>query len=254
MIHFPTIWLLLQRQLKENSRIYSIGIVVLLALLLLMFLVVHQWRDSFSGAVQNGVFLIGLFISGGLFSSHMLGEISKSSSGMWFLAIPAKASEKVIAAFCICIFLFLGCFLLLYYFSESIYLFFIQKWHFENMLHPFKNGFYQLFFLYISLSGVILLGNVLFGAYSFIKTLLAGILLLMVFGYANGFILQLLLPEVNILSSMAFDHFLFAHLGENIKVSLDPVNNWWSSLFVRGFFPLAIWVAVWLKLKEKEIG
>lgn len=57
---------LINRQLKEHTPVYLIGSVVLFGLLSFLFLIVHQWRDSFSGAVQNGVSLIGLFISANL--------------------------------------------------------------------------------------------------------------------------------------------------------------------------------------------
>ncbi len=81
--------LLIRRQLKEQYKAYLIGGAVLFGLLSFMFLLVHQWRDSFAGAVQNGVFLIGLFISGGVFTASMFQELSVPAKGIWLLGIPA---------------------------------------------------------------------------------------------------------------------------------------------------------------------
>lgn len=253
MIQLAPLLLLIKRQLKENAKVYTIGMLVLLALLLMMFLIVHQWKDSFSGAVQNGVFLIGLFVSGGVFANHMFASLSNPEGGMWYLAIPAKASEKVIAAIVLSALGFLFIYLLVFYFANSIYLLFTNEFQLKSLLRLSKNSFYHVFFLFFSFNGFVLLGSVLFNRYSFIKTILAGVLLFVLVGYINGFILSVLLPHVPIVSSIIFDNFLFTHQGENIKVILDSRADWIVIVFVRGILPISLWVSVWLQLKEKEL-
>ena len=252
-MNISTISLLIKRQFKENYSVYGIGLFVLIALLLFMFLLVHQWQDSFAGAVQNGVFIIGLFIAGGVFSSAMFQEFSSPQSGMWLLSIPATHSEKVITSILISAVLFLLAYFPIFYLADVLYLFVTDKLGVEAILNPFKDNFYQFLFLYLVFNGIILLGSVIFNKNSFIKTLLAGILVLVVFNYINTQLLELLLPETKIVSSIAFDSFLFSHHGENIKVMLPNHVNTISSVFIRVLLPISIWFAVGFKLKEKEI-
>ncbi|TVZ55006.1 hypothetical protein OD91_0247 [Lutibacter sp. Hel_I_33_5] len=252
-MNISTISLLIKRQFKENYRIYGIGLLVLIALLLFMFLLVHQWQDSFAGAVQNGVFIIGLFIAGGIFSNSMFHEFSNPQSGMWLLSIPATHSEKVLTSIIISVVFFLLIYFPTFYLADILYLLVTGKIGMEAILNPFKDGFYQFIFFYFLFNGIILLGSVIFGKHSFIKTLLAAIVLMVTLNYINTLILQSLIPEASIVSSTAFDSFLFRHEGENIKVSLFGSSDVISSVFVRFVIPISIWFTVWLKLKEKQI-
>jgi len=252
-MRISTISLLIQRQFKENFKIYGIGLLVLFAMLLFMFLIVHQWQDSFSGAVQNGVFIIGLFIGGGVFSNAMFHEFSSPQSGMWLLSIPAKHSEKVISSIIMSTLFFLITYVFLFYLADILYLTLISDEGILSILNPFRNNFYQFFFWYFLFNGFILLGSIIFNKYSFIKTLLAGVLLIILFNYLNMLILKFKIPEISVVSSIAFDNFLFSHQGENIRVSLFDHANLISSIFIKVVLPISIWFAVWLKLKEKEI-
>lgn len=250
---FSAISLLIHRQLKENAKLYGMGIGVLAAFLAFMFLIVHQWKDSFSGAVQNGVFIIGLFISGGLFTQSMFQEFSSTPSSIWFLSIPVKHAEKLAGSIILSVIFFLVGYLLIFYAVDIAYLFATAKFSFNVILNPFKDGFYQVFFLYLLFNGIVLLGSVVFKKHSFIKTLLASILFFILFNTLNNLILEFLIPEMSVVSSVAFDSFQFVHLGENIKVFLPEQAELIGAVFVRGILPISIWFIVWLKLKEKEV-
>ncbi len=252
-MHISTISLLVKRQFKEHFRMYGIGFLVLIAFLFFMFLIVHQWRDSFSGAVQNGVFIIGLFVGGGVFSNAMFSEFSSPQSGIWLLSIPATHAEKVIASILISVVFFLGVYMILFYITDILYLVFTDNLAADTILNPFKNNFYQFFFIYFLFNGVLLLGSIMFNKYSFIKTLLAGVLLFILLNYGNLIVLRFLIPEATLVSSTPFDSFLFSDQGENIKVVLSKETAIASSIFIKGILPICIWVAVWLQLKDKEI-
>ncbi|MBR9855691.1 MAG: hypothetical protein GYB37_14120 [Algicola sp.] len=252
-MNYSTLSLLIKRQCKEHYKTYVTGLLVLLILLIFMFLVVHQWKDSFSGAVQNGVFVIGLFIAGGVFSNAMFGEFSSPQSGMWLLSVPAKASEKVVSSIVISTVFFLLVYVITFYIADFFYLLFAGSLNFESFLNPFENGFYQFFFIYLIFNGLMLLGSVIFNKNSLIKMLLTIAVLFILLNYLNGLLLSLLIPEATIVSSIAFDSFLFSHHGENVKVFLSDSINFYNALFVRIILPIALWVLVWLKLKEKEI-
>ena len=245
--------LLVNRQFKENNKIYGISLLVLFGVLSFMFLLVHQWQDSFAGAVQNGVFLIGLFIGGGLFTNSMLNELSGSSSSIWLLSLPAKHSEKVIASVFISTVIFLIFYLLIFYLVDILYLLKTDRLKIEYLLNPFKDDFHIFFFWYLLYNGVILLGRVMFTKYSLIKTLLFVFLFFILFNYLNNFILELLIPNVNLVSSVAMDSFLFHHEAENVTVFLPESIDLVSAIFTRFLLPVSMWFLVWLKLKEKQV-
>ena len=138
--------LLLQRQLKEQYRMYLIGEAVLIGLLSFLFLLVHQWRDSFAGAVQNCVFLIGLFLSGGLFTATMFHELAVPSKGIWLLCLPATQAEKVVSSILLSAIAFLVVYVALFYLVDVAYVLLTYKFYQNGPLDLFKNGFYLFFF------------------------------------------------------------------------------------------------------------
>ncbi|MDF1699085.1 MAG: hypothetical protein P1U56_24745 [Saprospiraceae bacterium] len=245
--------LLIQRQFKEQRRMYGISLLVLFGMLSLMFLLIHQWQDSFSGAVQNGVFIIGLFVSGGIFTNSMFHEFSNSSSSIWLLSLPAKQSEKVIVSIFISTVLFMINYLTIFYLVESIYLLNTKGLELKNMLNPIKDDFYIFFFLYLLFNSAILLGRVVFIKHSLLKTLLVGILLFVCLNYLNNVILEILIPNMNVVSSIPFSSFQFVNNGENIHVFLPTHTDRITSIFVRLLLPITLWFLVWMKLKEKQI-
>jgi hypothetical protein len=218
-----------------------------------MFLLIHQWQDSFAGAVQNGVFVIGLFVSGGIFTNSMFHELSSSSSSIWLLSLPTKHSEKVIASIFISTVVFLVSYLIIFYLVDALYLLNTVGLKMEYLMNPVKDDFYIFFFLYLLYNGAILLGRVVFVKYSLIKTLLAGILIFVAFNYLNNMILEFLIPNIKVSSSIAFDSFQFTHQGENVKVFLPDSLDFICSVFIRLILPISMWFLVWLKLKEKQV-
>ena len=248
-----TISILAQRQIVDHKRIYGIGALVLFATLIFMFLVIHQWQDSFSGAVQNGVFIIGLFVSGGIFTSTMFSELSGKQSAIWLLSIPAKHSEKVLISVIFSVPIFLAAYILIFYLANFIYLYSIAPEGNSGLLDLTKNNFHQFLFQYLTFNGLILLGGVIFNRYSLIKTILTCVLLFVCINFLNNTLLAFLLPETSIISSTLLDSFLFSYQGENIKVALLGLSDLIPLMFVRVVLPVSLWIAVWLKLKEKEV-
>lgn len=245
--------LLISRQFKENNKIYGLSLLVLFGMLSFLFLIVHQWQDSFSGAVQNGVFIIGLFIGGGIFTNSMFHELSSSSSSIWLLGLPAKHSEKVVASIIVSTVFFLIVYLAIFYLVDVLYLLKTDQLEMKYLLNPIQDNFYIFFFWYLLYNGAILLGRVVFGKYSLVKTILAGILFFIAFNYLNNLILELLIPNMKVTSSIPFNSFQFLHQGENVQVFLPNEIGVICSVFVRILLPILMWFLVWLKLKEKQV-
>jgi len=248
---WTSVQLLVDRQFKEHARLYYISLLLLAGLLSFMFLLIHNWRDSFSGAVENGVFLIGLFLSGGLFTNSMFKEFSNKPEGIWLLNIPAGSFEKLLSAVLLSAVAFLAVYLGVFFLIDGLYLSFSDQE--RGVFEIFQNGFHEFIYLYLIFNGLILLGRVTFIKHSFLKTMvliIAGVILLNLF---NNAMLEYMIPDLNVTSSMPFNSFQFRHLGENIHVLLPSSARASFMPVLWVLLPVALWGITWLKIKEKEI-
>src|SRR6187399_1190483 len=112
------LYLLNRRQWRENYKVYRIAVLAIAGILSFLFLVTWHWRDSFSGDVNRGIFLIGLFAGGCLFGSSLLKDISRPSKGMWLMGIPASAGEKLFIVLLYATAFYLIAYLTLFYITE----------------------------------------------------------------------------------------------------------------------------------------
>ena len=245
--------MLIQRQLKEHAQLYVIGPALLVGLLAFLFLIVHHWRDSFAGAVQNGVFLIGLFVSGGVFTSTMFQELSDSPKGIWLLSLPASHAEKVISAILMSAFAFLAGYVGLFYLVDGLYVYLTYRQYNSVPFNLFRNGFHGFLYTYLLFNALILLGSVFFTKYSFIKTLLSILIGLVLLNYLNNFLMEAITGIKPIISSNLLGGFQFDYQGEHVYVTLPPACAAMSSWFIRIILPVIIWGITWLRFTEKEI-
>jgi len=74
-----------------------------------------------------------------------------------------------------------------------------------------------------------------------------------IYNYLNNIILEFLIPDLKLVSSIALDSFLFRHEAENVKVFLPENIDLIFSIFTRFILPISMWFLVWLKLKEKQV-
>jgi hypothetical protein len=239
----------MRRQFREEGQTFLIATLVLIGVLSFMYLLIYQWRDSFTGGRQNGIFLIGLFAAGAFVSNYMFRDLSDKSKGIWILTIPATHAEKIIVAVVVSCFIFLAFFIGIFSILDGVYATLTK----ETRLDLFKNNFYLFFFTYFIFNGVFMLGSIVFNRNSFIKTLLFIILFSIIYNYANLFLITAITGIDTIESATPMDSFIFSHENENIYVTLPAAWNTFFEILNKVILPLSLWVICWLKLKEKEI-
>jgi len=248
------ITLLLSRQWLENRKLYATSAAALTGLLSLMFLVTWHWRSSFSGGVQKGIFLLGLFAGGGIFVSLVLRSLGNKSKGMWLLCLPASAGEKLATAFFVGILSYLVLYTGIFYTVETCFLWLVNDRH-TKMQHTdlFENGFCQLAFTWLNIQLLVLLGSICFNRLAFLKTLLLLIIGIPLLNMLNNYLLAVLtgIPEID--SSLLFDYFQFTHKGENVYVYLPDSGQRAVTIILHYLLPVALYFASLWKLKEKEL-
>lgn len=251
---FIKLSLLTKRQWLENRKVYGASALSIAGLLSFLFLITWHWGSSFSGGVNKGIFLIGLFVGGGLFVSLVFRDLGNKSKGMWLLCLPASAAEKLTIAFFIGILSYLLLYTGIFYLVETGYLWLVNDIHTKiGHTRLFENGFYEFVFIYINIQLIILLGSICFTKIAFIKTLLLLIVGFPLVTTANNYALKIITGLSEIDSSMPFSYFQFMHQGEWVYVYLPERAQTAVTLFLNYLLPAALYYIAYLKLREKEL-
>jgi hypothetical protein len=113
--------------------------------------------------------------------------------------------------------------------------------------------FYYLHLLYVALQAAFILGSVYFVRFSFIKTVIAVLVVWLLLFLFVAKVLVPLMPEGSYLNGLT--NWSFTNDGKE-SYKLIRLPNWVdltiSSLFQFAFAPL-FWVVTYFRLKEKEI-
>jgi len=248
------LYLLNRRQWQENNKAYRIGLLAISGILAFLFLVVWHWRDSFSGGVHKGIFLIGLFAGGCIFASSLFKDLSHPSKGMWLMGIPASAGEKVLIATLYATLFYPVAYVALFYLTEGFFLWIVKQ---DNV--PIKytdlleNSFYDFIFTFINFQLMILLGCLSFRRGALLKTILLMIVFFSVSYNANNYLLMLMTGEKTIDGGGVYDYFQFKYAGENVYVYLPTAVQAVVTVFFHFLLPITVYYIIYLKFRETEI-
>lgn len=248
------IWLLHNRQWRENNRSYGVGLLAITGILLFLFLVVWHWRTSFAGDSHRGIFLIGLFAGGCIFCSSLLKDLTHPLKGIWLISIPASAGEKVLIAVIYATLLYTTAYCIIFYITEGLFLWIVKDdrspVEHTNLLH---NGFYNFLFTFINFQLLILLGSLSFRKGALLKTISLMIVYFFISYNGNNYLLMMMTGEKTINGGGIYDYFQFRHNGENVYVYLPPKIQIIVSIFFNYLLPATFYYIIFLKFRETEI-
>ncbi|MEO6933585.1 MAG: ABC transporter ATP-binding protein, partial [Chitinophagaceae bacterium] len=252
--HLAKLPLLFKRQYLENNKLYRIAGLGLAAILLFLFFITWHFRNSFSGGTNQGIFLIGLFLSGSLFTSLLLKDLGQPSSGIWLMALPASISQKLFVCIIFSIVFYVLSFVSIFFMVELLF----NKIVGENSVRMeikdlWKNGFYNFFFIYMNIQLLVLLGSISFKKAAFIKTIIILLVFFLSVNSLNNALLGMITSETAINGGEVFDYFQFVHGDENVYVYLP--ENWQLILGIIFHYlvPCCIFYITYLKFRETEI-
>ncbi len=244
--------LLLKKQWLESRKAWLIGALAIAAILSFLFVLIDHWRTSFNGDTTNGIFLLLLFIGGGLFMAGIFKDLGNQQKGVWFLILPASAFEKLIVALGYGILAYLFTYLGIFYTIQEVMLLILGS----DGLHRvdlFKNGFYQFVFMFVNFQSVILLGSIFFNKSQFLKTVLVIITGEFLVYNGNNGLLKLITREKTITSNAPLDSFQFVYHNENMYVHSPPGIQLTMNVVSWLIIPVTLWLITWYRIKEKEL-
>lgn len=249
-----SIHLLMQRQWRENSRGYIIGLLALLVIFIFSFAITWHFRNSFSGDTNRGIFLLGLFGGGSIFASSIFRDLASPARAVWQICLPSSIAEKIFIAIAFGVIGYLICFLACYYVVEYLFRLSVSDRHtFLPALDLFKNGFYNFIFSFINLQLLMLTGSIAFKKAAFLKSLLLIICVFAVSNFLNNHFLGFLTNEKNINGGNLFDYFQFVHQGENVYVNMPESIDTITVIFFHFLLPTILGCIMYYKLKETEL-
>jgi hypothetical protein len=246
--------LLIRRQWIEHFKAYLVGLLLLVLSLVFLYVITFHWRDSFSGGVRNGIFIVGLFLGGGLFSNSLLNELTNRSRGVWLLTLPAAAIDKIITAIFFSLLVYPVVYVLVFTLIDKLYVLFLESSSMKaEPVDLFRNGFYNFFFYYFIYTAIIAFGSIRFSKAAFIKSLLLIISILFIVFNGNNILLALITGVQTISSNTPFNSFQFRNNGENVYVTMPGKISMVMDLLLKIVLPLFLWYITYQRLREKQL-
>jgi hypothetical protein len=266
--------LLLGKHWSENRKKYTLGIIAIASLIALWYGFMMLVGPGMQEEVQAPTYFVGLFVIGCIYASLLFADLADRPKGISYLSVPASHLEKVLCNLFFGVVLFFLAYLAIFYLVTTPMLSLYNalqeaKWKSSGSTVPFvkttlvnvfffgkSNGgdmFYYLHLLYVALQAAFILGSVYFVRFSFIKTVIAVLVVWLLLFLFVAKVLVPLMPEGSYLNGLT--NWSFTNDGKE-SYKLIRLPNWVdltiSSLFQFAFAPL-FWVVTYFRLKEKEI-
>lgn len=266
-------WLLVRRQWAENGRRYLLAAVAIagLQLLLFSFIILTSDKNPLLPWLQSFVFMAGLFLAGPLFASQYFRELSSRPKAINYLLTPASHLEKFLCGLFYVLPLFLGLYIICFYAADGLAVLIANTVHeagdnlgrtnspYAQMINVFfinqtdnpERATAFVYNMFVVVQSLYFLGSVYFTRYSYVKTAVAGSVIL--------FILLIIQSQffVHLLPKGGFNEGLWQYRaidGDTAKlIKLPAALAFTIEWLVRLGTPLVLWVATYLRLNEKEV-
>lgn len=273
-------WLLVGKHWSENRKKYLLSLSAIAGLLIIfyVFALLIEPRSPVPEDIQINTFYVGLFGIGCLYASFLFSELASGPRAMNFLTVPASHFEKLLVSLLFGVIIFFVAYTLVFHivnFSMMNIGNAVAKSQWEGDSHAAgevftrtkvadvffeanrkpgqPNVFYYLLLCYFAVQSLFILGSVYFPKFSFIKTVIVGVLVVLFFSFLIGKIFQDTMPQgvhYNGLTSWRL-------IQEGVdSYSVVRLPSWIEDVLVFVFkFALApiLWVTTYFRLKEKEI-
>lgn len=269
--------LLAARHWMENRQRYLLSLGAIAGLLVLWFVFIFlmgEGRRSPDTGFQTGTYYFALFVAGSLFASSLFSPLASKGRGINFLSIPASHLEKLLVALLYGFIIFFICFTVVFYAVDWLMLQIMNPVAAGNFKpyapadvfkpEPLANVFrfdvnridgtplvVYILMSYFAVQSAFMAGSVFFKKFSFIKTVLAVLVIGFAYWLVMYIILLSLLPEGGFRNELAT--FWVRANGEMAIVNVPA----WMITACKVFFvyciPPFLWLASWHRLKEKEI-
>lgn len=258
--------LYLQKHMTDHYRFYTMSMLAVFGLMTVigvsMILLARNPFDRLSNLVP--FYYIGLFFGGMLFTSRSFNELGNKEKGVDFLMLPASQFEKFITLLLVSTIGYLLFYHLCCYLSfkiiESVQLTALGRkieMNYQFLDDP-KEKVY-VYYGYMIMQAIFLVGATYFHKYSFVKTLLANFLFLFMLWCINSFLVTCI---------FGFDHEFWKRSVPFLMVNKleGGPSSWHTTVYLipewlQHFYLFAVkfliapilWTIAYFRLKDQEI-
>ncbi|RTL59576.1 MAG: hypothetical protein EKK37_07355 [Sphingobacteriales bacterium] len=266
--------LLMGKHWSENRKKYTLGIIAMAALMLLWYGFMIIVGPGVEEDVQGPTYFVGLFVIGCIYASLLFADLADKPKGISYLSVPASHIEKVLCNLFFGVVIFFVVYLAIFYITTPPMLalsnavrearakadgnnFPFIKSQLVNVFHFSRSEgedlFYMLHLGFFAVQASFILGSVYFTRFSFIKTVIAVLLVWLFLFLFVAKVLVPMMPDGTHLNGFT-NWSLMNNSEEPNKLVMLPkwVDTTIITLFKFGFAPL-FWVVTYFRLKEKEI-
>ncbi|NSL88847.1 hypothetical protein [Chitinophaga solisilvae] len=247
--------------LSVSMRTYVLGILAMFGgMSIFSVITIYSNHTVYSQSDIIPFYYIGMYFIGLLFTSMSFSDFSSKEKSVSFFMLPASSFEKFITAFLFTSVGFLAVYHLCAYTSFHIIDWgmmhrydkhIVRDWDFFNA----DKGHIYLYYVYIFLHAIFLLGAISFNKASFIKTLLTACLVPVALGVINVLFLYLLFGN-NWIQKPAHLPFVLVAVekGGNGGVYMISQGMIDTYIFIAKYLLTPIfWTIAYFRLKDKEI-
>ena len=273
-------WLLVGKHWSENRKKYLLSLSAIAGLLVIWYVfgLLIEPNHPIPQDIQINTYYVGLFGIGCLYASLLFSELASGPKAMNFLAVPASHFEKLLVSLLFGVIIFFVVYTAIFHivnFSMMGVGNAVAKTRWEAHTHaagevytPTKvanvffdsksnpaeiNVFFYVLLCYFAVQSAFILGSVYFSKYSFIKTVIVGVIVVLFFAFLIGKVFQDAMPRGVHYSGLTSWRLIEESI-DSYKVVKLP--SWIADVLIFLFkFALApmFWITAYFRLKEKEI-
>jgi hypothetical protein len=269
--------LLVQKHWAENYSRYLLSLLAIGGLLIawFSFILLVDTTDPLGIFFQYTAYFVGLYFTGCLYASMIFSELSSKAAGISYLSLPASSLEKLLCAIFFGVILFFIAYTLLFYLidipmvelSNRLIRLHPRVWPgtdqyvpelavynvFSGMAGMSGESEYHIWLLgFFAAQSCFLLGSVYFTRYSFIKTIVAVLMFLLILIIFFKKVIFGTMPH-----GWTSDFFTWQKYDEYFNpiasVRLPGWLNGMGHLLLQFALPPIFWTITYYRLKEKEL-
>lgn len=253
--NFSRLWLLIKKQWFDNAKLYLLSLLAMLGLLTVVFILWASFQGGYRFDEEDTyvIFSIFLFSIGPVFASTTFNALGDKAKATYWLTIPATHLEKLLCGIFYSLIVFTLVYVLGFFIIQRATFFFVQLNPKNEIVWMKKTAemFKVIFLFFIAIQSLFIVGSVYFERFSFIKTLLAALLISFVFTFTVQFLIHNFFPDGIGMRGLT----TVSLYGEN-ETKIYRLAPWIEkvlNLMLQYIWAPVLLVAAYFRLKEKEI-
>lgn len=265
--NFNRFSLLIKRQWVENKKLFLMASGILLGLGSVFYLLLSNWKiGTIDNGVQEGTFMVGIFIGGTLFTNYIFKDFADKNNSTSFLLTPASHFEKLLSGSFYSLIIFPLVFMALFFLMDYFFITMantihqdlsvaknleIQEWeknisHFNRLSQRPNVFFGSILGGWFITQAFMVLGTITFSRWAYIKTGFVGFAIMLVVGIISNYVFDGMIS--GLAEQVESNNILYPKVMPTVEILRD------ITIFILKyiFTPLLLLIA-YFKLKEKQV-